>query len=155
MSTAISAMILVNGHTGALSLAEVIEISNSENAAFVVDGNYLKAADALSGDIVVVNFKRMPQPCDVRLPVSIQRPDICLCYVQLPGMSEPAVTLRVYTGVKGAQHLFLSIHAIHIFGVVTACYSPDGTKKWEISKSKLPKKERNLADMWRCNYGQH
>ena len=121
-------------------------------AAFPVNGNCLAGAGIVHGDVIGVDFTRMPKPPKYKGSDGETHQDFCLCYARYPGQSNPAVMVKEYSGKWGLFQM-VSTHpkqkpgqltlgcafpADEIFGVVFACWEKDGRLKWEIDVSDYP-----------------
>ena len=122
-------------------------------ANFSVNGNCLAGAGIIHGDIIGIDFTRMPKPPKYKSRDGEKHQDFCLCYAQYPGQLNPAVMAKEYSGKWGPFQLVsthpkqkpgqltlgCSFPADEIFGVVYACWDKDGNLKWEIDTSDYPR----------------
>lgn len=124
-----------------------------DRAAFPVNGDCLAGAGIIHGDIVGVDFTRMPKPPKYKSRDEEVHQDFCLCYARYPGQSNLAVMVKECSGKWGPFQLVsthpkqkpgqltlgCSFPADEIFGVVYACWDKDGNLKWEIDTSDYPR----------------
>lgn len=104
------------------------------------------------GDIVRVDFGKMPLPPRCEKVDGYEHADACLCYGSIhDGPAE--MMIKAYSGVWGwmqqvstrykqkpdtGYRMNYAFEPRAILGVVSACYDPDGALKWERDVSKYP-----------------
>lgn len=124
-----------------------------DRVAFTVNGNCLTGDGIVHGDVIAVDFTKMPKPPKYKSRDGKAHLDFCLCYARHPGQLNPAVMAKEYSGKwgpfqlvsthpkqkQGQLTLGCSFLADEIFGVVYACWDKDGNLKWEIDTSDYPR----------------
>lgn len=134
---------------------EKIESAAQKNrfVALRISGDCLEASDVCHGDIVFVDFQRMPRVPLYKGHNGEDRSDLCLCLAQTSNMPAPIIMAKRYVGKWGPWHMVgtdyrqkqnapyrmnWAVRAIKVYGVLCACLGEDGNLKWSIDTQKFP-----------------